>query len=55
MSSLCAAGLSVNEVLFGSSGHQQRPAAPNVFQNYEMCMDMEGEKDYFVKVCPPAR
>ena len=40
----------MNEVLFGSNGHHQRPASPVVFQNYEMCMDMEGEKDYFVKV-----
>ncbi len=45
-----AAGISVNEVLFGSNGLHQRPANPVVFQNYEMCMDMEGEKDYFVKV-----
>lgn len=44
------AGISVNEVLFGSNGLHQRPANPVVFQNYEMCMDMEGEKDYFVKV-----
>lgn len=39
------AGLAVNWLVFGSSGHKKRPISPNVFEAYDMCMPTDGSNN----------
>ena len=39
------AGLAVNWLVFGSSGHKQRPTSPDVFESYDMCMPTDGSNN----------